>query len=398
VGKPKIITVATDKTALKTSINNFVLDFNALKSVMDSLSSYDSVTGDSAQLQGDSTLRALKNEIRSITGNTISNLSGKYSSLKSIGLSLSSNNDGKLNLDEVQLDKALAESFDTVGKLFAATAAASDSLVEYSAHTKDTKPGNYALNVTQLATQGSLTVGATLSSFVVGANNDTFSMSVDGITSGEISLTQKDYVDGASLAAEIQNRINSDVNLKGKGLSVAVVYDTDHFVMTSNRYGSVSKVEILSVENGVESGNIGLVVGAGNAGVDVAGTINGVGAVGSGKYLSSSSGDSHGLKVKITGGILGDRGTIAMSRGYVDRLNTALEAYTKDEGLLKIREKTLNDKLVGYAEDSTKLDTRYEALLTLYRIRFSTLNALLGKLNSQSEWMKTSFEGLSGNN
>ena len=395
-GSVKTLTVTTDKTTLKTSISNFVLDFNALRSVTDSLSSYDSTTGDTAQLQGDSTLRSLVSEIRSITGNTIENLSGNYTSLSSIGLSLSANNDGKLVLDEGELDAALAADFDAVGKLFAATATPSDSLVEYSEHTADTTPGDYALNVTQLATQGELTVGATVSSFVVDSGNDAFTMKVDGITSETITITQKDYTTGTALAAEIQNRINADSNLKDNQVSVVVSYETDHFVVTSNRYGSASTVEILTVEDVTQSGNIGLVTGAGVTGVDVAGTIDGVAATGSGQYLTASSGDAEGLKVWVKGGVTGDRGTVAMSRGYVDQLGRALDGYVEEDGVLEIREETLNDKLTGYSEDSTKLDARYEVLLSRYRRQFSTLNALLGQLESQREWMTATFEGLNG--
>jgi len=247
-----------------------------------------------------------------------------------------------------------------------------------------------------LATQGELTVGATVSSFVVDSGNDAFTMKVDGITSETITITQKDYTTGTALAAEIQNRINADSNLKDNQVSVVVSYETDHFVVTSNRYGSASTVEILTVEDVTQSGNIGLVTGAGVTGVDVAGTIDGVAATGSGQYLTASSGDAEGLKVWVKGGVTGDRGTVAMSRGYVDQLGRALDGYVEEDGVLEIREETLNDKLTGYSEDSTKLDARYEVLLSRYRRQFSTLNALLGQLESQREWMTATFEGLNG--
>jgi len=94
----------------------------------------------------------------------------------------------------------------------------------------------------------------------------------------------------------------------------------------------------------------------------------------------------------------GARGTATMTRGYADQLISTVDKYVdKTTGLLKVREDAITDKLKGFTEDGTKLDTRYEALLSRYRRQFATLNALLGSLDAQSEWMKSSFEGLSGN-
>jgi len=88
-----------------------------------------------------------------------------------------------------------------------------------------------------------------------------------------------------------------------------------------------------------------------------------------------------------------------MTRGYADQLISTIDKYVdKKTGLLKVREDAISNRLKSFTEDSAKLDTRYETLLSRYRRQFSTLNALLGSLDMQSEWMKTSFEGLSGNN
>jgi flagellar hook-associated protein 2 len=410
-GKSKTISVINDKSGLKTAVENFVLDFNALKDITASLGAFDSTTGESAGLQGDPTLRALVGEVRSLISTPVASLSGNYSALSTIGVSLSKNNDGKLALDVKKLDAVLKDNFDAVGKLFAATASSSDAQVSFEGHTKDTKAGAYAVNVTQVATQGKLDSGTTVGassggSVTVGSGNDTFTIKVDGITSGTVALTQRVYSSKSDLASEIQSQINGDTVLTASSVKVIVSYDSvsNKFSITSDRYGSASMVEMLTVESAGsgagQSGEIGLATGGSvTAGADVAGTINGEAALGTGQYLTSSTGNANGLKLLISAGTTGSRGTATMTRGYADQLISTIDKYVdKKTGLLKVREDAISNRLKSFTEDSAKLDTRYETLLSRYRRQFSTLNALLGSLDMQSEWMKTSFEGLSGNN
>jgi len=410
-GQTKTITVANDQSSLKQSLENFVLDFNAMKDVTDSLGAYDPLTGASAGLQGDATLRTLVGDMRSIISASIKNLSGNKTTLNSVGITLSAANDGKLALDATKLNAALVSDFDAVGKLFAVAGTPTDSLVSYSVHTTDTKAGSYAVNITQLATQGKLISGTTVGassggSVTVGATNDSFIVKADGILSTTIYLTQRTYASKSDLATEIQSKINGDAYLKKNGVTVAVSYNetSNKFEFTSNRYGSASKVEIASVEaegNGAgQSGEIGLSASGGTitAGLDVAGTINGQAALGTGQYLTSSAGDSTGLKLLISGGATGSRGTVAVSRGYADQLVTSINKYVDStSGMLQVKEKALTDKLTQYAKENTELDERYEMLLARYRNQYSTLNGLLGQLESQREWMTATFEGMSGN-
>ena len=313
-GKSKAIAIVNDQSGLKTAVENFVLDFNALKDITASLGAFDSTTGESAGLQGDSTLRALVRDVRSLISTPVASLSGNYNALSEIGVSLSKNSDGKLILDSKKLEAVLKDNFDAVGKLFVATASSNDSQISYEEHTKDTKAGAYEVNVTQIATQGKLESGTTVGAssgggVTVGTDNDTFTIKVDSITSGTIALTQRAYSTKVDLASEIQSQINGDTALAASSVKVVVSYDnvSNKFLITSNRYGSASKVEMLTVESAGsgagQSGEIGLVTGgSATTGVDVTGTINGEEALGTGQYLTSSTGDSNGLKLLIHGG------------------------------------------------------------------------------------------------
>jgi len=217
---------------------------------------------------------------------------------------------------------------------------------------------------------------------------------VDGVLSQGITLTNKTYSSGAELAAEIQSKINGDNNLQEYDLSVSVTYNGSNFEITSNRYGSASGVEIVAVDGDGGAAAIGLQVEAEVNGIDVAGTINGEAATGSGQYLTSSSGDSKDLKLRISGGVTGDRGTVSVSRGVADQLSSFIGNYIDADGMIEGREGTINDKLEDYTLQSEKLDEKYESLLARYRSQFSILNGLLGSLDQQRDWMTATFENM----
>jgi len=402
-GKSKTLSISNDTAALKENIQWFVEDINALKNEIGALNAYDTVTGEMGELRGDSLLRGLIRQVDSIIGGVVSNVNGELNSLSSIGITRSRDLSGTLLLDENKLDAALKSNFEDVAKVFAATTVPTDSLVKTASFTDKTKVGEYGVNITQLATKGALIPAAVITdpaAPVVNANNDTFMVRVDGTLSTTITLTQKTYSSSSALAAEIQSKINGDKYLKGAGKSVTVTFDSvaNQFTFTSNRYGSTSSVDIVSVESATESANLGLSVATGVVGVDVAGTINGAAASGSGQHLSSDVGDSNGLKVQITGGATGSRGSVKVSRGYMDQLVVALSGYTESKGLISNRESTLNDLVQDYAEQRVALDEKYEEALSGYREKFTLLNALLGDLETQRESMAATFEGMFGNN
>ena len=400
----KTLTIANDRAATKEKIKWFVEDLNALKGELGALNAVDIETGEKGAIQGDSMLRGLIRQVRSITGNIVPNVGSVYNTLSTIGITLSGNINGTYKIDDAKLDKALKSNFDDVVKVFAATATPTDSLVKLDSFKDKTKSGSYALTVNTIATKGSLVPSDTITSSsapVVNANNDTFLIRVDGTLSTTVTLSQKTYSSSYDLAAEMQSKINGDKYLKAAGKSVSVAYDSvnNKFSFTSNRYGSSSTVAITTVDVAAESAKIGLsTTGTATTGVNVAGTINGIAATGNGQYLTAESGDPKDLKLLITGGVTGSRGSVSVGRGYADQLTVSLNNYIASNGLITGREKTLNDRINGYGDQEIKLDEKYDSLIVKYRKQFSMLNALLGEMETQRESMKATFEGMFGNN
>ncbi|MDH5740944.1 MAG: flagellar hook-associated protein FlgK [Nitrospira sp.] len=86
---------------------------------------------------------------------------------------------------------------------------------------------------------------------IVTGVNDTLVVSVDGTTSGTITLNGTgspglSYTSGAALADEVQNKINADSTLASAGRQVAVLFDrtTNRLVLQSNSTGGTSAVDV----------------------------------------------------------------------------------------------------------------------------------------------------------
>jgi len=104
---------------------------------------------------------------------------------------------------------------------------------------------------------------------IITGTNDTLTVSVDGVTSGTITLTGaaspgQSYISGAALAQEVQAQINADATLQAAGLTVSATFDitTNRLVLTSNGTGTGSAV---NVTGGSARSSLGLLAGTSTA-------------------------------------------------------------------------------------------------------------------------------------
>lgn len=113
------ISVSTDASAVVSAVSSFVSAYNQVESLITSLSKYDTTTQTAATLNGESTLRNIQNQLRSVMRSAVSSASDDYSRLTEIGVTVGK--DGKLTLDETKLTNAATADAAKVGRLFNAT-------------------------------------------------------------------------------------------------------------------------------------------------------------------------------------------------------------------------------------------------------------------------------------
>jgi flagellar hook-associated protein 2 len=321
----------------KDLIEGFVKAYNALQTQIDSVAGYDSEAQQGGILQGNALVRSVESNMRRLVTGQLGVLQGQsVRALADIGIKTT--REGTLEIDQARLGDRLADSLDEIGALFGTGGLVDGSGFGFESSRTETKPGRYAVSVTQLAEQAviagtAITPPSEGAPVTIDANNDEIELTINGTGTGRITLSHGSYTSGGALAAELQARINGAEALRDAGIEITVVFDatTSQFSLRTADYGSEANLELAFADGGTAA-TFGLTVGQTGAGLDVAGTIGGIQAEGFGRYLTAQSGDPAGLKLEITTATLGDLGQIRFSRGVSSLPEQTIEAVLDSDG------------------------------------------------------------------
>lgn len=394
------LTVKADTNTITSGINSFVAGYNSYISTVNSLTSYDAEKDIPAVLLGDIVLRSLNGQVDSILRSAVSGITGAISTLSELGITTTSS--GTLEIDSTKLAAALAANPLEAKQIFAAIGVPEDADISFKTSSDLTVVGDYAVNITTLATSGVHTGAAVLPDFPgvgtldIDADNDEITFEIDGIDIGSITLTAGTYTTGNDLAAEIQTQINGTTAMRDADRTVVVAYDSgaNTFSITSDEIGTLSTVNVLAVDTNTAA-ELGFSVSSGVDGVDVAGTINGDAATGAGNLLTADAGsDAEGLGLIIGGTTTGARGNVNFTRGIANQLDLLLDEFLDTEGALEDRIDTYQDRIDDVAARRAKMELRWEAVEARYSRQFNALDSLLAGLQSTSAYMENQFKNL----
>lgn len=384
VGTTTTVSVSRDSSTVSSAVSTFVKGYNELAKQISDLTAYDAKTKKAGTLIGDSTVRSIQSRIRSVLNTTISGLNGGQTSLSSIGISIQ--RDGTMVLDSNKLSSAITSDPEAVAGLFTSIGRAEDSLIKYTSSTANTKPGSYALDISQLATQGNI-VGSDPAGLTITAGvDDSLSLTVDGVST-TVTLADGNYATAADLLAEVQSKINGASAFSSKDIAVTVSDDgTGVLSITSNRYGSASYVSLA----GTAVTNLLGAAPVSTNGVDVAGTINGQSATGSGQYLT----DNSGLKLQVLGGALGSRGNLTFVQGYATKLDTLVSNILGSSGSIAGRTDGINKSIEDLGTRTDTLARRLAAIEKRYRNQFTQLDTLMSSMTKTSNYLTQQLAAL----
>ncbi|GAB1233309.1 flagellar filament capping protein FliD [Ferrigenium sp. UT4] len=116
VNTPVTLSVTRDTTTLNNSISAFVKAYNDVSGVLNTLSAYDPATKTGAILQGDSTVRTLQTQLRTLLNTATGNSSSALRTLTDIGITIQP--DGKLAVNPTKLDRTISGNFNEIATLF----------------------------------------------------------------------------------------------------------------------------------------------------------------------------------------------------------------------------------------------------------------------------------------
>ncbi|MCK4301479.1 MAG: flagellar filament capping protein FliD, partial [candidate division Zixibacteria bacterium] len=238
------------------------------------------------------------------------------------------------------------------------------------------------------------------------SDNNHLQLLVDGATSGEIILTETTYNSYSELVTEIQSKIDSDDNIGNRGVTVEWVAEASggYLKLTSSGYGSSSRVQIAAGIENAAYADLGMSAGTSTSGTDVAGTINGEEAEGSGLILSGKEGNENteGLKLKVnlteSQLVTGAEGTITLAKGAGSRLYELINSLTRaGDGTFDCRIRGYQNQVQTLAERVEDIDERLEIRRTTLLEQFYEMELVLGRLSAEQQYLTTQLAALNAN-
>lgn len=368
------LSIGRDIDTVVAKVNAFVASYNSISSYIRKQSTYDEINKKTGGvLFGDGTLASVKSDLTSILVRNVWGVSSNYSTLGLVGVSV--DRTGQLAVDSGKLRGRLASNFNDIQRLFMADGSTSAGTLGYIAHGRQTKQGEYGVHITAAATRSASA-----------PSNNTGLSGAETLTITEGSRVAAVSLTGAMTMTQIVNAVNSELGTYKMGIT-ASADSGNRLVLTHNSYGTGNSFTIHQQNNLLWTGGDQTV----NNGVDVAGTINGEAATGSGQTLKGNSGEANvdGLSIRYTGSVSGvDAGTVKLTLGVAELYDRSLFHITDSlEGYISYKQQSIQGKIGGYETRIDEMEARLDHKRELMINRFVKMEMALQQVQSQSNWL-----------
>ncbi len=402
-GETVTITVSDDKDFAEQNIRGFIDAYNAFLDVIKPIfgtTEVEDEDGDTEFVQGslsnDGLAKSILTQIRTLIASSVTGLAdSNLTSLTNIGIRTEI--DGKLTINEDDFEEAFEDYFEDVQKLLAPHTTSDSDEITINSFNDSTEAGEYAVVVSQVPAkgfyEGSALSGLTFPLDTTGKTY-TFIATVDGTTTGTITIPTATYADESAMAAAIQTAINAETDLIDAAISVTVAYDSDSggFDITSDAYGDSSVFSITTASTDTST-DLGLTVKDGVSGDTVAGTVDGTTGFASGNVLLPAlSEDGSGLAIII--GINATSATVNFSRGFAGELERLIDNFLDSEGPITQRKETLDTRLETLETEETRLERRIEAYEERLIQQYIAMERIINSINSSGSFLDNLFKTL----
>ena len=243
---PAILTGSVDITSATTNLQSFVTAVNNAKTLFNEKTFRGSSSQGAGDLSDDPVIKNVQSQLKSLTSTALSGFGANGVYLSNLGVR--TERDGLLSLNTTVLKNELKTNPSSLDAIFNSMYSASSSLLSVSGGSSSSpKSGAYAFSMTAYVSGNIGGLKSSDTSPNVTSSNNTIKLTVDGTTSGTITVPSAHYSSEAALATAIQTAVNADSTLAAAGKSVVVTHANGNYSVSSSSTGSATSMLVNAI-------------------------------------------------------------------------------------------------------------------------------------------------------
>ena len=197
-------------------------------------------------------MKSIQKQLNSLTSTQLTGFGANGVYLSNLGVRTEKN--GLLSLNTSVLKNELKNNPTSLDAIFNSMYSSSSSLLTVNGGTISAPvAGSYAFAMTAYVSGAVTGLSSNDTSPEVTSSNNTIQITVDGVTSGTVTVPAAHYSSEAALATAIQTAINSDSIMTATGKTITVSHTNGNYVFTSNLTGQLSSMSINSIGSNLNS-------------------------------------------------------------------------------------------------------------------------------------------------
>ena len=210
------LTSTVDYAQAETNLKSLVDAINNAKKVLNDKTFRGSPTEDAGDLANDPAVKAVKTQIDNLIRSSLTGFGSNGVYLSNLGVR--TNKDGTLNVNSTLLKNELTRNPSSLDAIFNSMYSSTSTLLSVTGGTvRPPTAGSYTFAMTAYVAGAITGLVDTDTSPEVTSSNNTIQLTVDGTTSGTITVPASHYSSQGALATAIQTAINSDSTLSSAG-------------------------------------------------------------------------------------------------------------------------------------------------------------------------------------
>jgi len=381
VGAVTDISVGRFIDAARGAMQTFIDAYNGLVDFMKS----QSIATDSSRpaLYNDSLIRGLRRDLPTNLLTSVLGAAPDLATAASVGLSL--DREGKLSLDSTRFESAFTSRYDDLRTLFGEQRTATHPDVAFVSSGQGITGGTWDVEITATATTATTVTSGFSGIYDAGIMPDVLTLTDTASgRSADISLTT-----GMTTAQIVTALSDASIEVTAEGNEIRITHLSS---------GSAAGID-LSVNGTGDGASEAWSAPVTVQGTDVAGTIGGEPATGSGNMLVGDTGTSAaGISIRYTGVALGSAGSVDLTVGTGATVERLLDRYVETGGILDLRANQLGSSTERATDRVSDIDRRLEHRRANLLTRFVMMEAAIARLQQASNGFLSSLAPKSGNN